>query len=87
MRGELRVEISDHARAQMAERGVDEEEVVAAVREGEVEPARGGRKMFRKNFQYGKTWRGRHYAVKQVAPVVAVEPDRVVVVTVYAFYF
>jgi len=71
----------------MEERGVAEGEVIAAIREGEPEATRGGRTLFRKNFAFGKAWRGKHYAVKQVAPVVAVEPERMVVVTVYAFYF
>lgn len=43
--------------------------------------------MFRKNFVFNSEWRGKNYAVKQVAPVVAQKPDRVVVVTVYVFYF
>ena len=32
-------------------------------------------------------WDGKYYSVQQVAPVVAQEPDRIVVVTVYTFYF
>jgi hypothetical protein len=43
--------------------------------------------MYRKIFQFDGVWRGRRYMIKQVAPVVAKEPDRLVVVTVYAFYF
>ena len=84
---DLPVEISRHAREQMGLRGVDESEVVAAIRMGEAEPARHSRTMYRKNFQFNSTWRNRQYRVKQVAPVVAVEPDQIVVVTVYAFYF
>lgn len=43
--------------------------------------------MFRKNFVFNSQWRGKDYAVKQVAPVVAEEADRLVVATVYVFYF
>jgi hypothetical protein len=43
--------------------------------------------MFRKNFAFDSQWRGKHYAVKQVAPVVAEEADRLVVVTVFVYYF
>lgn len=43
--------------------------------------------MYRKNFQFEKAWRVRRYTMKQVAPVVAEETERLVVVTVYAFYF
>ena len=84
---DLPIEISRHAQEQMHLRGVDRSEVIAAIRMGEAEPARHSRIMYRKNFQFNSTWRNRQYRVKQVAPVVAVEPDRIVVVTVYAFYF
>jgi hypothetical protein len=83
----MAIEISDHARNQMGERGVTLEEVHAAIEEGESEPTRKGRVIFRKNFGFNSEWRGRHYRIKQVAPVVAQEADRLVVVTVYAFYF
>jgi len=43
--------------------------------------------MFRKNFTFNGHWRGKHYAVKQVVPVVAEEPNRLVVVTVFVYYF
>ena len=84
---DLSVEISPHARQQMQERGVERAEVIAAIREGQVEPARKSRVMYRKNFQFDDVWRGRRYRIKQVAPVVAEQSDRLVVVTVYAFYF
>jgi hypothetical protein len=83
----LPIQISAHAREQMRERGASEDEVRAAVRSGQPEPARKGRILYRKNVQFDSVWRGRHYRIKQVAPVVAAEPDRLVVVTVYTFYF
>ena len=43
--------------------------------------------MFRKNFAFDGRWGGRRHRVKQVAPVVAQEPGKLVVVTVYVFYF
>ena len=87
MINDLPIEISRHARQQMQERGVEQAEVIAAIREGQPEPARKNRTMYRKNFQFDGVWRGRRYRIKQVAPVVAKESDRLVVVTVYAFYF
>lgn len=56
---EFPIEISPHARGQMAERGVDDAEVIAAIREGQPEPARENRLMYRKNFQFDGMWRGR----------------------------
>lgn len=32
-------------------------------------------------------WRGTRYRFKQVAPIIVDEPDRVLVVTVYVYYF
>jgi len=79
--------LSHHARVRLAERGATEELVVLAVRIGQPEPARRGLTMFRLDVPFGGTWRGRRYESMQVAPVVAVAPGRVVVVTVYTFYF
>ena len=71
----------------MLDRGAAESEVITAIHTGSSEPARKGRRMFRKNFAFNRQWRGKHYALKQVAPVVAEESDRLVVVTVYVYYF
>ena len=81
------IEFSFHAREKMLDRGATESEVKAAIRTGSPEPARKGRLMFRKNFTFNGRWRGKHYAVKQVVPVVAEEPNRLVVVTVFVYYF
>jgi len=81
------VEISNHAREQMAERGASEAEVILAIEKGESESARKNRELFRKNFQFNGSWRGRHYNIKQVVPIVAYKGDKLIVVTVYVFYF
>ena len=78
---------STHALAQMADRGTNEAEVEAAMPEGEEIPAKQGRRSFRKNFAFNSQWKGRYYELKQVMPVIADEADRVVVITVYVFYF
>jgi hypothetical protein len=38
----------------MRERGIEEAEVITAIREGGAEPARKNRTMYRKNFQFEK---------------------------------
>jgi hypothetical protein len=53
----------------------------------EREPAQRGLALYRINLEYQREWDGRYYGVQQVAAVVAEEPERMVVVTVYAFYF
>ena len=87
MAAEKPIQISQHARLQMVERGVTETEVVSTIRQGDAEPARAGRTMYRKTFEFRSTWRGRTYRLKQVAAVVANDPDKIVVVTVFSFYF
>jgi hypothetical protein len=82
-----RVEFTAHARQRMRERGADEGEVRQAIQGGEREPAQRGLTLFRHNLEFHNTWAGRYYAIKQVVPVVAEEPGRRVVVTVYVFYF
>jgi len=58
-----------HAIEQLEERGATEAEATLAIEQGESEPARRGRTMYRKNFTFDSDWRGRHYRVKQVAPM------------------
>ena len=81
------VSFSHHALEQMRERGASREEVLAAVAQGQAEPARKNRVMYRLNLPYNAQWGDKTYAIKQVAPVVAEEQDRLIVVTVYTFYF
>jgi hypothetical protein len=81
------IRLSGHAREQLRYRGVTEEEVVEAIRTMPWQPAERGRLECRKNFPFGREWNGKFYATKQVRPIFADEPDEIVVVTVYAYYF
>jgi len=81
------IRLSAHALEQCGERGATPQEVEKAVREGEREAAKRGRSMHRYTFQFNSVWQGRQFAMKQVAAVVAEEPNELVVVTVYTFYF
>lgn len=81
------VRFSRHALQQMRERGATEEEVREAIRSGEQVPVKHGRLGYRKNFQYQRLWGGRYYSTKQVLVIVADEPEALIVVTVYTFYF
>ncbi len=78
---------SRHSLEQMPDRGATREEVEAAIDSGERLPARGRRLAFRKNFPFSKEWKDCYYEMKQVMPIVAEEDDRIIVVTVYVFYF
>ena len=78
---------SKHALEQIPDRGTTIQEVEAAIRTGEPASAKGERLAYRKNFPFRKKWKGHHYALKQVMPIVVEESDKIVVVTVYVFYF
>ncbi|MBI4823475.1 MAG: DUF4258 domain-containing protein [Nitrospirae bacterium] len=80
------IKFSQHALDNMADRGASKEEVELAIKGGECFPAKKGRLSFRKNFSYNAIWKGKYYQVKQVIPIVAEEPDKFVVVTVYAYF-
>jgi hypothetical protein len=81
------VVITTHARARMRERGAREEDVREAIRIGQREPAQRGLFLYRLNVEFMRVWDGRFYRVQQVAPIVAEEEERLVVVTVYTFFF
>ena len=76
-----------HAQDRMQERGAREEDVRAALRLGQREPGQRGLVLYRMNFEFKRERDGRYYGVQQVVPVVDEEADRIVVVTVYTFYF
>ena len=62
-------------------------EMKVAVRKGAREAAKKGRELCRYNFAFGKSWQGKQYAIKQVAPVIKEEAQVIIVITVYTFYF
>ena len=76
-----------YARERAALRGATEDDVVRAVHEGKPEAAHRGLSQFRLNLEFQKKWAGNWYAVQQIVPVLAEEADRLVVITVYAYYF
>ena len=83
---ELPIVLTWHARQRIRERGTSEEHVRLAVRIGCPEPARRGLFLYRLDVPFGGVWFGRSFSSMQVAPLVARERDRLVVVTVYTFF-
>jgi hypothetical protein len=81
------IRLTSHAREQAQERGASEAEVRIAITKGSRQPAKHGRELCRYNFHYDKDWQGRHYQIKQVAPVIQEKTNEIVVITVYTFYF
>jgi len=82
-----RIRLTNHAREQARERGASEAEVRHAITRGSRLPAKHDRELCRYNFPFDKDWQGRHYRIKQVAPVIKEGPKEIVVITVYTFYF
>lgn len=79
--------VHPHARDRMRERGAREEEVEAAIRDGERFPAKFGRQGFRRNFSFGGSWRGRYFAMKQIEAIAVREDDDWLVISVIVKYF
>jgi hypothetical protein len=79
--------LSGHARQLLSFRGATEAEVADAIRTAPWHPAEGGRIECRKDFIFDAVWNDRYYATKQVRPVFVEEPNEIVVVTVYVYYF
>ena len=83
----MTVRLHPHAIGRLVERGVEEAEVLDTVRSGEQFPAKFGRTGFRRNFPFGKQWRGRTYSTKQVEAYAVREGEDWLVLTVVAKYF
>lgn len=83
----MAVRFHPHARERMIERGASEDEVEAAVEEGEEFPAKFRRTGFRRNFPFDNKWRGRYYRTKQVEAYAVREDDDWLVMTVITRYF
>ena len=81
------IQLSEHAKEQLAYRGASEDEIVSAVRSCKWSPAELGRLECRKDFEYKKSWNGKHYKTKQVRPIFAEQTKEIIVVTVYVYYF
>jgi hypothetical protein len=81
------IRLTKHAQEQALERGASIAEVKEVIRKGSREAAKHGREMCRYNFAFNAKWQGKHYPIKQVAPVIKEEANEIVVITVYTFYF
>jgi len=82
-----RIRLSKRAHEQAEERGATQAEVREAIRKGSREAAKNGREICRYNFVFNRRWQGKHYRIKQVAPVIKEEANETIVITVYTFYF
>jgi hypothetical protein len=79
--------LSGHAYENIAYRGATEQEVVETITSSVWETAKQGRLECRRDFAFGAIWNGQSYETKQVRPIFADEPNEIVVITVYVYYF
>ena len=61
--------------------------MIDTIRTASWQPAENGRIECRKDYAFNSVWNRRQYATKQVRPIFVEEPDRIVVATVYVYYF
>ena len=81
------IRLSGHARDQLVFRGGTAQEVAEAIRTEPWQPAELGRLECQKDFTFNALWNRRHYATKRVRPIFVEEPDEIVVITIYVYYF
>lgn len=81
------IRLSAHAKGYLAKRGFTPSEVEEAIREAPWEPALRGKLECRKDFAFKSFWNGAWYDTKQVRPIFADDPQEIVVITVYTYYF
>ncbi|MDY6893016.1 MAG: hypothetical protein SVO26_04780 [Chloroflexota bacterium] len=84
----MAVRFHPHAKGRMEDRGATENEVIAAVEQGETFSAKFGRTGFRRNFPFQDEWRGkRDYHTKQIEVFAVQEGNDWLVLTVITRYF
>lgn len=83
----VQIIFTHHAQQQMKERGAAIKEVKETILSGEKVPAKHSRVAYRKNFQYNSRWGEKFYHIKQVLPIARKENKKIIVITVYTFYF
>ena len=81
------IRLSQHAKQQLIFRGATEQQVIDAIRTQPWGPAELGRLECLKEFAFSAEWNRKFYDNQQVRPIFVDDPDEIVVVTVYVYYF
>lgn len=81
------IKFTPHAMESLKKRGVSQEEVIETIKEAEHFATKLGRMECEREFCYNGEWHGKYYRTKKVRPVFKEEEDRILIVTVYAFYY
>jgi hypothetical protein len=86
-KGSKPIRLSEHARQQLRFRGAKEEQVIEAIETETWQTAELGRLECSKDFVFSSEWNKKYYGIKKVRPIFVDEPDEIIVVTVYVYYF
>lgn len=81
------IRLSAHAPSYTERRGFSVGDVERAIRTSPWEPAELGRFHCRTDFRFQREWNGKFYETRQVRPVFVEEPEEIVVITVYTYYY
>jgi hypothetical protein len=79
--------LTSHAREQSQDRGASASEIEEAIRQGQWASAARGRSESQLDFTFNSEWRKHYYRTKRVRAIFVEEPDAIVVITVYTYYF
>jgi hypothetical protein len=79
--------IHPHALQRMEERGASKDEILLAIENGQMLPAKFGRRTYKKTFSYGNYWRGEFFKYKHIEVYCVGEGEDIIVVTVMVKYF
>jgi len=81
------IRLSEHAKSQLKFRGTTEEEIITTIKTSKWSAAELDRLECRKDFVFNKLWNNKSYKTKQVRPIFAERENKIVVVTIYVYYF
>ena len=81
------IRLSGHARQQLGFRGATEQDVNESIRTSTWGSVELGRLECRKNFTFNAEWNGKYYSTRQFRPIFVDEPDEIVAVSIYVYYF
>lgn len=81
------IRLSQHAKEQAKYRGCTEEEIHITIQTSPWEKAELEKLECQKNFPYNNIWNNKEYKTKQVRPIFIEESGKIIVVTVYVYYF
>ena len=81
------ISFSPHVLESLKKRGTNEIEIKMAIKGSPWRSAKRGRMEAEMEFNYNNEWNDKLYAFKKVNPVFVVEGHKIIVITVYCFYY